>query len=109
MAQIGGGKLLDAVTVTGDGPVLKDPTAMEALAVQAEITGAPTACVINVMGLIDGGTFDTLCTLDINEGYVSGEIAVLQKPVLITQIKGNLATLTGGSGPTVSLYVRWRH
>jgi hypothetical protein len=110
MAQTGGGAtLLNDVTASGDGPALKvmQPIVIEAL--QAEISGAPAACIVNLLGLIDGSTFDTIATLDISQGYVSGGIVMLPLPVLVKQIKGNVGSLSGGIAPSVSLYVAWRN
>ena len=97
-------KLLNAAVTTGDGPVFNPDFPQLAAAVQAEIAGAPTQAVINVMALIDGGTWDTLCVLDTSQGYVSGEISSLTFPAPIRQVKGNVGTLTGGTNPSVSLY-----
>lgn len=88
----------------GDGQIFELSYPHLASAVQAEIFGAPTACVINIMGLIDGQTWDTLATLDITAGYASGEIQPLTYPVPIRAVKANLATLSGGSAPSVNLY-----
>jgi hypothetical protein len=97
-------KLLTAAAVTGDGPVFNLEYPQLAAAVQAEISGAPTQAVINVMGLLDGSTWDTLAVLDINEGYLSGEISALGFPAPIRQVKGNIGALSGGTNPSVSLH-----
>jgi hypothetical protein len=97
-------RLLNAATTTGDGPVFNLEFPQLAAAVQAEIAGAPTQAVINVMALIDGGTWDTLCVLDITQGYVSGEISPISFPAPIRQVKGNIGALAGGTNPSVSLY-----
>lgn len=97
-------RLLNAATTTGDGPVFNLEFMPLAAAVQAEILGSPSQAVINVMALLDGGTWDTLCVLDTAQGYISGEIAPLALPAPLRQVKGNLGTLTGGSSPSVSLY-----
>jgi hypothetical protein len=56
------------------------------------------------MGLLEGGTWDTLCVLDISQGYVSGEISPLALPAPVRQVKGNIGALSGGTSPAVSLY-----
>jgi hypothetical protein len=89
-------KLLNAAATAGDGPVFNLEFPQLAAAVQAEIAGTPTQAVINLMALLDGGTWDTLCVLDTSQGYVSGEISPLTFPAPIRQIKGNIGTLTGG-------------
>ena len=104
MTQTAAIKLLNTATTTGDGSVFNLEFPQLAAAVQAEIAGAPTQAVVNVMALLDGGTWDTLCVLDSSQGYVSGEISPIIFPAPIRQIKGNVATLTGGTNPSVSLY-----
>jgi hypothetical protein len=104
MAQTAAIRLINGATATGDGPIFNLEFPQLAAAAQAEIFGAPTACVVNVMALIDGGTWDTLCVLDINEGYVSGEISPISFPAPIRQIKGNIGTVSGGTNPSVNLY-----
>jgi hypothetical protein len=97
-------KLFNAAQAAGDGPVLNLEFPQLAAAVQAEITGAPAQAVINVMGLLDGSTWDTLCVLDISQGYLSGEISPVTFPAPVRQIKGNIGALTGGTNPSISLY-----
>jgi hypothetical protein len=104
MTQTAAIKLLNAAATTGDGPVFNLEFPQLAAAAQAEIAGAPTQAVINLMGLLDGSTWDTLCVLDTSQGYVSGEISPVTFPAPIRQIKGNIATLAGGTNPSVSLY-----
>jgi len=104
MAQTAAIKLLSGAAATGDGAVFKLDFPPLAAAVQAEISGAPTQAVVNVMALLDGGTWDTLAVLDINQGYVSGEICALQLPPLFRQVKGNVGALAGGASPSVSVY-----
>jgi hypothetical protein len=104
MPQTAAFTLLNAATATGDGSVFNLEFPQLAAAVQAEISGSPTQAVINVMALLNGGTWDTLAVLDTNQGYLSGEIATISYPAPIRQIKGNLGTLTGGTSPSVSLY-----
>ena len=97
-------KLLNAAVTTGDGPVFNLDFPQLAAAVQAEIAGAPTQAVINVMALLDGGTWDTLCVLDVSQGYLSGEISPVTFPAPVRQVKGNIGALAGGTSPAVSLY-----
>jgi hypothetical protein len=104
MTQTAAIRLLNGAAATGDGPVFNLEFPQLAAAVQAEILGAPTACVINVMALLDGATWDTLCVLDINQGYVSGEISPISFPAPIRQVKGNIGALSGGITPSVNLY-----
>ena len=104
MTQTAAIRLLNAATVTGDGPAFNLEFPQFAAAVQAEIAGAPAQAVINLMGLLDGGTWDTLCVLDISQGYISGEISQVAFPAPVRQVKGNIGALAGGTSPAVSLY-----
>jgi hypothetical protein len=96
--------LLNGATTTGDGPVFNLEFPQLAAAVQAEITGAPSQAVINIMAMLDGSTWDTLAVLDINQGYANGEMSAISFPAPIRQIKGNVSSLSGGTNPTISLY-----
>jgi hypothetical protein len=104
MTQTAAIRLLNGATAPGDGPVFNLEFPQFAAAVQAEIAGAPAQAVINLMGLLDGGTWDTLCVLDIGQGYVSGEISPLTFPAPVRQVKGSIGALAGGTAPAVSLY-----
>lgn len=107
MAATAAIKLLNAADATGDGPVFDLSYPQLASAVQAEIFGAPTACVVNVMALLDGATWDTLCVLDVSQGYLSGEIQPLTFPATVRQIKANISALS--SGGSVNLYYTSNH
>ncbi len=104
MSQTAAITLLNGATTAGDGPVFNLEFPQLAAAVQAEINGAPSQAVINVMAMLDGGTWDTLAVLDTNQGYASGEISAISFPAPIRQVKANVGTLSGGTNPTVSLY-----
>jgi len=108
MTQTAAIRLLNAVTTTGDGPVFNLEFPQLAAAVQAEIAGAPTQAVINVMALLDGANWDRLRVLDTSQGYISGEISPIAFPAPIRQIKGNIGVLAGGTNPSVSLYFTTR-
>jgi hypothetical protein len=100
--------LLDGATFTGDGPIFDNGVAMKSGAVQAEISGAPSSCIINIMAMLPrSSTFDTIAVLDTREGYFSGEIVPLQ-PVPGTKFKANLAALTGGINPSVNCWLTLR-
>lgn len=104
MSNTVSGDLLKAAAVTGDGPVFANIAPITLGSFQCEFIGAPTRVVVSIKGLIDGGTFDTLLTLDTDEGYLSGEIASLGFPALVRQLKASVDTLTGGTAPTVSCH-----
>ena len=98
--------LLRAVTTTGDGDIFNALLAPLAASIQAEITGAPAVCVINLMGMISGGTWDTLAVLDVTQGYISGEVQPLALPTGVVQFKGNVSALSGGATVTLHLATR---
>ncbi len=99
-------RLLDMMETTGDGSLFNLIVPQFAAAIQAEIFGSPTQCVINLLALLDGSTFDTLSVLDITNGYTSGKIIQFPEPRLFRQVKGNVSALT--SGCAVSLYLSTR-
>jgi|SRR6185437_13094033 len=98
------GSLLAAAAAVGNGAVFRHAYGLLLGCVQLEITGAPTQVVVSIHALLDGATYDTLLTLDTNEGYVSGEIVPISFPVQVRDIYASLDTLTGGTSPTVSCY-----
>jgi hypothetical protein len=58
--------LLDAAQAAGNGPVFNLEFPPLARCRAGEITGASAQAVINLMELVDGATWDTLCVLDIS-------------------------------------------
>ncbi|HEY8837229.1 MAG TPA: hypothetical protein VIO16_06005 [Dehalococcoidia bacterium] len=96
--------LLAAASATGDGPVYDNGVPFFAAALQLEFTGAPAQVVVNLYGLIHGTTWALLAVLDTAQGYLAGEVASLQVPVLVRQVKCNLGTLSGGTNPTVTAH-----
>ena len=100
--QIGqpGNLLVSCAAVTSTGPC----TAFAVNAPQAATytwqtseTGSPASVTVNLEGSLDGSTWSTLDTTS----SASGSFATVSgKPV--RQIRCNLATLTGGTNPTVT-------
>lgn len=90
--------LLNAVTATGAGSITTLSTGMEIHTWTTVVTGAPSAVSINLEGSIDGTNFFTLD----NETTTTSDMQhVVNKAV--TSIRANLATLTGGTAPTVTV------
>lgn len=93
-------KLLDAVTGTGIGKILRVNFG-EDITVQVVLTGAPTAALISLEGTIDGINYESLANHDIiadgNMFHIVGKGVALIRP--------NLTSLSGGTDPTVTLYV----
>lgn len=100
--------LLNAATATGDGPEFDNIAPMWAVGLQLVFTGAPSQVVVSLKGLIDGTTYDTIAVVDTAQGYVSGEMLPLTFPIPVRRVKCNLATLSGGSSPTVTAYFAGR-
>lgn len=110
--------LLQAQSATGDGTlefnmpgvpgVWNNYVSLQDVAVQLEITGAPTRAQVSLMGkLNNSATWDTVAVYDTAQGYVSGETYELY-PTRYTQFKGNIGVLTGGTNPTVTMHVTGR-
>jgi hypothetical protein len=96
--------LLLNASATGDGNVYDNVVPFYAAALQLEIAGAPSQAVVTLSGLINGVTFTPLMVLDTAQGYLSGEVAQLQLPVLVRQVKCTLNTLAGGTNPSVTAH-----
>jgi hypothetical protein len=101
MAREGAIRLLQAVTAIGAGAaVILDPP-RRSFGLQVTHTGGPTVVVVSLDGSIDGtnwfslGSWSTLTFGDI--------VFIVDK--VVTQIRGNLTVLTGGTSPTVTAWV----
>lgn len=95
-------QLLDAATGTGAGTALDLGVARRSFGFQVSHTGDPSAVIVDLEGSIDGSNWFVLGTWDetsINSGDI---VFVVDKPV--TQIRGNLTTLTGGTTPAVTAW-----
>ena len=100
-------KILDAATATGAGSMYAlPPSQFDGLASnytwQVITTGAPASLSVKFEGSNDGG--NTWATLDTST-QTGGELrAVANTPV--TLVRANVATLTGGTSPTVTVIVQ---
>ena len=95
-------QLLAAVTGTGAGTAADLGVARGKFGLQVSHTGDPTAVIVDLEGSIDGTNWFALGTWD-EASVNSGDIVfITDKPV--TQIRGNLTTLTGGTTPPVSAW-----
>lgn len=98
--------LLSAVVATGAGSSYMCGSGIEAHTVQAAITGAPTAVTVDLEGSLDGTTWFQLDTHAFSAGELTATGAmwhVVNK--VIKYVRANLATLTAGTSPTVT--VKW--
>lgn len=76
--------------------------------VQIDITGAPTAVVVDFEGSLDEKSWFQLASHTMTASELTATAAmfhVVDKPVEF--IRSNLTTLTGGSSPTVSVLHFW--
>ena len=95
--------LLNAVTSTGAGTNIwggrKEAGGyQQKYTWQTVVTGSPASVSVKLEGSLDGDNWYALDT----SSNVSGELrAVVNSPVAF--VRGNLATLTGGSSPSVTV------
>ena len=85
-----------SAAATGAGQAYAVPA--KAYTWQTIVTGTPTTIAINLEGSMDGVNFAQIDT----SALAGGELrSVANKPVAF--IRANLATLTGGTAPTVTV------
>ena len=101
-------KLLLNTTSTGDGSIVNFIQPVTVASFQCELFGAPTRAQVNIMGILDGATFDTLAVMDTAQGYLSGEIVTFNFPIAVRTVKANIGVLSGGTNPAVSCYMNAR-
>ena len=87
-------RLLDAATATGASAYVNEYSSN--YAVQVVVTGSPSAVTVNLEGSLDGVNFVQLGTAS-----AAGMFWVTDTPV--KYVRANLATLTGGTSPTVTV------
>lgn len=90
--------LLNAVTATGAGAAVVLPEPLSRFTSYATVTGAPTAVSAILEGSLDGTSW-----FPMNSHSAGGVLYFTSGPV--KYVRGNLATLTGGTTPTVTLWV----
>lgn len=93
-------KSLAAATATGAGTSSSSFGLLSKHSWHVIVTGSPASVTVNLEGTIDGSNW---FTLDSSTTTTSEMRHVVNKPV--TQIRANLATLTGGSSPTVTVTI----
>lgn len=104
-------KLLDRVTATGAGISKKlviRAGESNTHTVQVNITGAPSAVVVDLEGSLDNILWSQLAQHTMTAGELTATTAmfhVTDKPV--EYIRVNLTTLTSGSSPTVTALHFW--
>lgn len=101
-------KALAAVTATGAGTALDLGLPMPIHSMQVKHTGSPSAVVVNLEGSLDGVNFIALTAWDssvqANSDIVTASAFAgtnLRGYPVVKFIRANLATLTGGTAPTV--------
>ena len=104
MTILAGTTLLNAATSTGASSSLTHSTPVRNHALQVTITGAPTAVTVELLGSLDNTNFVTSATHVLSAGELTATKAmyfVIDKP--LAYVKANLAVLTGGTTPTVTV------
>lgn len=98
--------LLSAVAATGVGSGYMCGGGIESHTMQATITGAPTAVTVDLQGSVDGDVWFQLDTHAFSAGELTATGAmwhIVNK--VVKYVRANLATLTAGTSPTVT--VKW--
>lgn len=92
---------LAAVATTGAGNayVLSRPRAINSM--QVSFTGGSPTVKVYLEGSIDGTNWVTLATFDTGAGDASGAIKT-SSSIVVNQVRANVATLSGGTSPTVT-------
>lgn len=91
---------LSAATATGPGATVDLGVVRSVHTMQTVVTGAPSGVTVNLEGSLTGGAWVTLASSTSTTGDVqtaSGKA--------VRYVRANLATLTGGTGPTVTAYI----
>lgn len=102
--------LLDAATATGAGSDVNtytvDSETLGLHSVQVNTTGSPTAVTVALEGSLNDDNYVALATHSFSAAEISAGYAmfhVVNKPV--KHLRANVTTLTGGSSPTVTVYL----
>ena len=96
-------KLLDAVTTTGVSPSFPLRMGVMDHTVQVTFTGAPTVVSVVLEGSLDEGTWYQLATHNIlGDDLVDQQSMFHVTSKLVTSVRLNLITLTGGASPTLT-------
>lgn len=91
---------LHYATATGAGSALALETVMSKFTVQTVITGAPTTVSITLDGSLDGVNWTVLAT---SASTTGDQQTVVDKPQ--KYLRANVATFTGGTSPTATVYL----
>ena len=93
-------QILSAATGVGAGAAVNLTFIRRLFTMQTVVTGAPTAVSCKLQGSLDGVNWSDLATSSSTTG---DQQYVVDKPQ--KYIRANLATLTGGTAPTVTVLV----
>lgn len=92
---------LNAVTTTGAGAVTDLGVVRSVHTVQTIVTGAPASVAVNLEGSLNGST--AWATL-VSSTSTTGDIQTVSGKA-VRYVRANLATLTGGTAPTVTALI----
>lgn len=102
--------LLDAATATGAGDSIVMHRKPSRHTIQATMGGTvvATAVTVDIEGSVDNITFFQLVSHAFSAGEITAEAAMFHMVDMpIKYIRANLATLTGGTAPTVTVKHVW--
>lgn len=95
---------LSAVAVTGAGSVQALSRPCKNVSMQVSFTGGSPTVKVNLQGSIDGSNWFTLVSFDTGSSNVSGDV-VGAATITVLYLRANVATLSGGTSPTVTATV----
>lgn len=99
-------KLLDAATSTGPGSPVDLGGVADVFTMQTVNTGSPDTVSLNVQGSVDGVNFFNLSSLNSNSGPgTNGPSSSTGSRFLVRYVRANLTALTGGTSPTVTVWL----
>ena len=99
------GKSLDAATATGAGAAIFTDVPETAASAQVSFTGGPSALVVRLEATLDGVNWQQSGDLfDLSGGDSSGKLVGTTFAPFVG-LRANITTLSGGSSPTVTIWV----
>lgn len=96
-------RLLEAATVTGVSPKWNIRAGSIEHTIQCVCTGNPTAVTTELEGSLDGVTWYQLAAHIWTSAEITAQAAMFHvSSKLVTNVRVNLSTLTGGASPSVT-------
>lgn len=98
-------RILTAATATGAGPVRDLGGTYVVFTAQYIVTGAPSALAAKLEGSLDGATWFDLTGLNVTAAGAVTNSADAGVHYAVAYVRANVVTLTGGTAPTVSVWL----